>query len=79
MVNWTTDGLSIPEISEVVETVTTQHHVYHLMHDTGPNRWYVVRSNDGETERTVVYSTRNAPALRTLWTTVVLLDIGSDD
>jgi hypothetical protein len=67
---WTTDGLSDPADREVVGTARVDGVLYLLVHDSGPNRWYISRVRSGVRERTVVYGSRNAPGLRRAWNAV---------
>jgi hypothetical protein len=68
-VRWTSDGLSDPEETRVEGRAAGDGFTYDLVHDLSPVRWYIVRRpvGGGERERTVVYGSPNAPALRAAW------------
>lgn len=84
--DWTHDQLSTPETREAIEEFSTSVFYYQLMHDTGPNRWYVVRTvlhgmgirPNGEQTRTPVYSSRNAPALMREWEIITQMKVAHD-
>ncbi len=70
-ITWTTDGLSDPADRQVIGTALVDGFAYALVHDTGPNRWYITRTAPGMWERTVVYGASTAPALRRAWNLVM--------
>ena len=67
-ISWTSDDLSTP-VSHQILAITAREHdrSYQLIRDTEPDRWYIIRRWGPNVERTIVYTSRNAPGLQSAW------------